>query len=74
MAGLVPSFASCAMASTPSCAIFTGYCWAVAPMTPSFTFFTPAQPPSTETRITSFSLPAAWSAWYAPNAAGSLIV
>ena len=31
-------------------------------MTPFLTFCTPGQPPSTETIVTSFSLPAAFSA------------
>jgi hypothetical protein len=34
----------------------------------------PSQPPSTETIITPFSLPAFFSALYAPAAAGSLMV
>ena len=46
----------------------------VAAITPAATFLTPAQPPSTETMTTPFSLPAAFSAWNAPSAAGSLMV
>ena len=70
----MPSFANATTASTPISAIFSGYCCEVAPITPPLTFSTPGQPPSTETIMTSFSLPAAFSASYAPAAAGSLIV
>ncbi len=63
-----------AMASTPSCAIFTGYCCEVAPMVPALTASMPGlQPPSTETMVTSSS-PAASMASDAPTAAGSLMV
>ena len=61
-----------AMAAMPSVAIFSGYCWAVAPMTPLLTEATPAHPPSIETMVA--VLPAAWSAALAPTAVGSLIV
>src|SRR6185295_9506639 len=57
--GLVPSLANAAIAFTPSCAIFSGYCCEVAPIWPAFTAATPGQPPSTETIVTSFCLPAA---------------
>ena len=70
----MPSLAKSTIAFTPISAIFSGYCCEVAPMTPFLTFSTPGQPPSTETIVTSFSLPAALSASYAPAAAGSLIV
>jgi hypothetical protein len=70
--GFSPPLAILAMASMPMVAIFSGYCWAVAPMTPLLTEPTPAQPPSTETMIA--FLPAAWSAAFAPTAAGSLMV
>ncbi len=70
-AGFVPSLANLATASMPIDAIFSGNCIEVAPMTPFFTLSTPGQPPSTETIVTSFSRPAALSAWYAPAAAGS---
>ena len=44
-------------------------------MIPAFTFRTPAQPPSTETTVTSLcDLPALLSAVHAPAALGSLIV
>jgi hypothetical protein len=49
-------------ASTPSDAIFNGYCCDVAAMMPALTFFTPEQPPSTETIIAAFSFPADLSA------------
>src|SRR5205807_10614352 len=60
--------------ATPMAAIFSGYCCEVAARWPAFTFFTPTQPPSTETISTPLSLPADLSAWYAPAAAGSLMV
>ena len=41
---------------------------------PAPTSLTPSQPPSTETIITFFSLPAVFSALKAPAAAGSLMV
>ena len=74
VSGFVPSAANFAIASTPSSAIFSGYCCEVAPIWPAFTWSTPGQPPSTDTIVTAFSRPAALSAWYAPAAAGSLIV
>ena len=43
----------------PRDAISSGYCCEVAPITPSATFCTPGQPPSTETISTSFSRPMA---------------
>jgi hypothetical protein len=43
-------------------AIFSGYCCEVAAITPAPTSLMPAQPPSTETMITPFSLPAFFSA------------
>ena len=43
LAGLLPSLAQAAIASTPFDAISSGYCCDVAPMTPSFTFWTPGQ-------------------------------
>ena len=46
-----PVFASLTIASMPSDAIFDGYCWLVAPMMPDFTWPTPVQPPSIETRM-----------------------
>ena len=58
----MPSLAKAAIAATPSAAIFSGYCCEVAPIWPAFTASTPGQPPSTETIVTSFSLPAALSA------------
>src|SRR2546426_1293711 len=67
-------FAYSTPASTPMAAIFSGYCCEVAARWPAFTFFTPTQPPSTETIKTPFCLPADLSAWYAPAAAGSLMV
>src|SRR5215217_3953027 len=64
----------CLSASMPFCAIFTGYCWEVAPMVPSLTIAMPGlQPPSTETTSASL-MPAACSASTAPAAVGSLIV
>src|SRR4029077_11119148 len=67
-----PPRAILATASMPSVAIFSGYCCAVAPITPALTLATPAQPPSTETIVA--VLPAAFSAPLAPTAVGSLIV
>src|SRR3712207_7414588 len=52
-AGLVPSAANFATASTPIAAILSGNCMEVAPMTPLATLSTPGQPPSTETIVTS---------------------
>src|SRR5688500_16033933 len=72
--GFLPLLASSTPASTPIAAIFSGYCWLVAAITPAPTFLTPSQPPSTLTITTFFSLPAFFSALYAPAAAGSLIV
>src|SRR5688572_12393632 len=72
--GFLPLLAYSTPASTPIAAIFSGYCWLVAAITPAPTFFTPSQPPSTLTITTFFSLPAFFSALYAPAAAGSLIV
>ena len=71
--GFSPPRAILAIASMPRVAIFSGYCWAVAPIVPSLTDLTPAQPPSTETMIASV-MPAAFRAVLAPTAAGSLIV
>src|SRR5467141_194322 len=72
--GFFPVFAYSTPASTPMTAILSGYCCEVAARWPAFTFFTPTQPPSTETIRTPVALPADLSAWYAPAAAGSLIV
>ena len=74
VSGLVPSLAKAATAATPSDAMVSGYCCEVAPIWPAFTASTPGQPPSTETIVTSLSLPAAFNAWYAPAAAGSYCV
>ena len=62
IAGFSPVSANFLIASMPIDAISSGYCCEVAPMTPSATFLTPGQPPSTETISTSFSLPTAFSA------------
>ena len=72
--GFLPVLAYSTAASTPSEAISSGYCCAVAPIAPAATFFTPGQPPSTDTMRVLLSLPAAFSAPYAPAAVGSLIV
>ena len=50
------------IASMPIDAISIGYCCEVAPITPSMTFCTPGQPPSTETISTSPSRPTDFSA------------
>ena len=71
----MPVLAYFTTAATPSDAIRSGYCCEVASMTPALTFRTPAQPPSTETIVTSaVVLPAFFSAVQAPRALGSLIV
>ena len=58
--GFLPVLANSTTASTPFDAMSSGYCCEVAPMTPALTFFTPGQPPSTETTSTLPSaLPAA---------------
>ncbi len=71
-AGFSPPRAILAIASTPSWAIFNGYCCEVAPIVPFFTLLTPSQPPSTDT-IVAFT-PAALSASDAPAASGSFNV
>src|SRR5688572_23351648 len=72
--GFLPVLMNAAPAATPSAAIFSGYCCAVAAIRPAPTSLTPSQPPSTETITTPFSLRAALKALYAPAAVGSLIV
>src|SRR6267143_599661 len=70
----LPVVAKSTPASTPRLAIFSGYCCEVAAIRPSTTPPTPAHPPSTETMSTCPCLPRFFSAVYAPNADGSLIV
>jgi hypothetical protein len=60
--GFSPVSAQVTIASIPSEAISSGYCCDVAPMMPSATFWTPGQPPSTDTMMTSSSRPKARSA------------
>src|SRR5690606_301770 len=60
--GLAPESAQALIASIPLEAISSGYCCEVAPITPSLTFSTPGQPPSTETIRTSSCLPKDFSA------------
>src|SRR5215218_3330074 len=65
----LPVFAYLTTAATSSDAIFSGYCCEVASMTPALTLRTPAQPPSTETIVTSpLLLPAFLRAVQAPAA------
>src|ERR1700749_1814278 len=60
--GFLPVLTKLTIASRPNEAIFSGYCWDVAPMIPALTFLTPGQPPSMATTRTPFSLPSALSA------------
>src|SRR5664280_3248763 len=73
--GLLPPRSAVARACTPLRAMFSGYCCAVASISPlRMPSLIAWQPPSTDTRITSsLLLPAAFIAAAAPNAAGSLI-
>jgi hypothetical protein len=73
-AGFSPVRLNLAMASTPSWAIFTGYCCEVAPIVPALTASMPGlQPPSTDTTVTPSS-PASARASDAPTPAGSLML
>src|SRR4051794_21625177 len=72
--GTVLVLAYLTTASTPSDAISSGNCIAVAPSLPSAMAWTPAQPPSTDTSTTLSWTPALVSAVYAPAAVGSLMV
>src|SRR4051812_41047521 len=72
--GLAPPLATVAIVLTPSLAILPGYWAESAAIVPFFSSpFTYLQLPSM-VRIRTFDLPAALRAWFAPSAAGSLIV
>ncbi len=60
--GLLPPWATLAIASMPSTAILPGYCTASAVNSPLVTSFSPAQLPSMAKTLTEFCLPAALSA------------